>query len=242
MSKRHRLRQLLQEPEIRKASLGASPCQTIPTGFPALDQALPGGWPTGVLTELLVDLCGIGELQLLLPALMAMNDHSSGHSNDARSGAGRSIMLIAPPYIPYAPALAHEGFDVSRFVVVHCHCQNDVFWAIEQALRSGVCSAVLAWSEGSDERPLRRLQLAAEKNACWAVLFRPAKFKKQRSPAALRIHLLATSPSKVSMDIFKNRGGRPQKVIVRTGRQKRFSAWPFRKSGSRQRLQFTAGQ
>ena len=83
---------------------------------------------------------------------------------------------------------------------------------MEQALRSGTCAAVLAWSEGSDERGLRRLQLAAEKGACWAVLFRPARFKTQRSPAAaLRIHLLAVSLSGISMDIFKNCNGRPQK-------------------------------
>lgn len=238
MSKRHRLRQLLQEPEIRKAGLGANLRETTSTGFPALDQALSGGWPLGVLIELLVDFCGIGELQLLLPALTAPH----GHPANVGPGTAKSIMLVAPPYIPYAPALVREGVDISRLIVAHCDRQNDVLWTMEQALRSGTCAAVLAWSEDSDERLLRRLQLAAEKGACWAVLFRPSRFKKQRSPAALRMHLLATSPSKVSVDVFKNRGGQPQEIVIEIGEKRRFSARPFKKSGSKRRSRFTAGR
>jgi len=241
MSKRHRLRQLLQEPEIRKAGLGENLNQTLSTGFPELDQALPGGWPMGVLTELLVDLCGIGELQLLLPALIALHGHPADRNVNPRPETGKPIIWVAPPYIPYAPALVREGIDVSRLIVVHCHRQNDVLWAMEQALRSGSCAAVLAWSEESDERLLRRLQLAVEKGAGWAVLFRPSRFKKQRSPAALRIHLLAASPSRISMDIFKNRGRRPQKIAVRIGGKRRFSAQPPGKSGVRQPFRFNAG-
>lgn len=242
MSKRHRLRQLLQEPEIRKAGLGTSPQQTLSTGFPALDQVLSGGWPLGVLTELLVDLCGIGELQLLLPALTGLHGHRADSKLNPLPGTPKSIMLVAPPYIPYAPALMREGVDISRFIVVHCHRRNDVFWTMEQALRSGACAAVLAWSEDSDERPLRRLQLAVEKGGCWAVLFRPSRFKKQRSPAALRIHLLATSPSRISMDIFKNRGGRPQEIAVRIEGKRRSSTQLFNNPGSRRQSRFNAGR
>ena len=86
MSKRHRLQQLLQEPQIRKAGQGAGRYQTVSTGFPDLDQALPGGWPIGMLTELLVDLCGIGELQLLLPTLIALNGHPTDPKVNARLG------------------------------------------------------------------------------------------------------------------------------------------------------------
>ena len=46
---------------------------TISTGFAELDQCLPGGgWPMGSLIEILHDICGIGELSLLLPALSRM--------------------------------------------------------------------------------------------------------------------------------------------------------------------------
>ncbi len=128
-------------------------------------------------------------------------------------------MLVAPPYIPYAPAFVRHGMNTSRLLVVHCRRQADVLWTMEQALRSGTCAAVLAWSEESDERLLRRLQLAAEEGGldnrrCWAVLFRPARFRNRRSPAALRIHLEPGRLSGIGMSIFKNRGGRPQELQV----------------------------
>jgi hypothetical protein len=43
---------------------------------------------------------------------------------------------------------------------------------MEQALRSGSCSAVLGWANAIDMSSLRRLQLAAEQAGCLAVLFR----------------------------------------------------------------------
>jgi len=241
MSKRHRLQQLLQEPQIRKARQSEGRYQTVSTGFPDLDQGLSGGWPIGVLTELLVDLCGIGELQLLLPALIALHGHPADPRFNTRLGAEKRIMLVAPPYMPYAPALVREGVDISRLIVAHCYQQNDVLWTMEQALRSGTCAAVLAWSEGSDERALRRLQLAVEKGACWAVLFRPARYKKQRSPAALRIHLLAVSLSGISMDIFKNCNGRPQKIVVRVRDSLQFPGCPFEGREGKQKSRFNAG-
>ena len=79
----------------------------MPTGFDALDRELPGGgWPAGALTELLVRRAGIGELQLVLPALAAL------------SWAGKRIVWLAPPHLPYAPALAADGVDLAQLVVV----------------------------------------------------------------------------------------------------------------------------
>ena len=53
-----------------------------------------GGWPTGARTEILSGRAGIGELQLVLPALAAL------------SWAGKRVVWLAPPHLPYAPALA----------------------------------------------------------------------------------------------------------------------------------------
>src|ERR1051326_2519764 len=86
----------------RGGRLSASASAT-PTGFEALDRELPGGgWPRGTLTELLVGRAGIGELRLVLPALAAL------------SWAGRRIAWLAPPHLPYAPALAAGGLDRSE--------------------------------------------------------------------------------------------------------------------------------
>lgn len=210
MSKRHRLRELLKHPQIWRA--GRSPARhrkTLPTGFAELDQALSGGWPVGVLIELLIDSCGTGEFRLLMPALTALSRNSIAEP--------QWVMLIAPPYIPYAPALVRQGVDISRLQVVHCGHRADVLWATEQALYSGTCAAVLAWtgvSDVSDENALRRLQLAAEQGQSWLVLFRPARFRRQRSPSTLRIGCQSAASNGLRVDIFKNRGGHPRAVII----------------------------
>jgi hypothetical protein len=82
-------------------------------------------------------------------------------------------------------------------------------WAIEQAVRSGASAGVMAWVGAViDPVILRRLQLAAEDQACWVLLFRPANARLQRSPAALRIQL-AQARVATRVEIVKCRGGRP---------------------------------
>jgi hypothetical protein len=210
--------ELERDPRIWKAGRLIRGHQTLTTGFADLDRALSGGWPVGVLTELLTDFYGIGELRLLMPALTALSKRSE-------KTMPSKILMIAPPYIPYAPAFVRQGMNISGLLVVHCRHQTEVSWVTEQALRSGSCAAVLAWFEGADSRALRRLQLAAEEGAaagggtenrgCWTVLFRPSRFRSQRSPAALRIRFRPGRSSRISMNIFKNRGGRPCDLELR---------------------------
>lgn len=215
MSTRHRLEQLLENPRVWKAGQGGLRRRVVSTGFATLDAALHGGWPVGRLIELLVEPHGIGELGLLLPALV-------GQPGADKHGPGKWIVLIAPPYIPYAPAFAARGLKMSRLLVVRCRQQAEVLWAAEQALHSNTCSAVLAWSDGADERSLRRLQLAAEAGgACLLVLFRSLRLRRRRSPAALRIQLRPAADGTLELDVFKNHGGRPRVVAVRVGRRTR---------------------
>ncbi len=173
--------ELLRHPAIWRAGQPvAAPYETLATGFPVLDEALPGGgWPVGALTEILSAAEGIGELRLLMPALARL------------SGEGRWIMWIAPPYVPYAPALIHQGMDLSRVLWVRAGTETDSLWAGEQALRSRACGAVLLWPHPGtpDERSLRRLQLAAEDGKSWGLLFRTPETARRHSPAALRLSL-----------------------------------------------------
>ena len=148
------------------------------TGHAALDAALPGGgWPPASLLELLLPMDGVGELGLLLPTLVRL----------ARQG--RSLAMVAPPYLPYAPALAAAGLDLSRLWVLRAE-GRDALWAAEQALRSGACGAVLCWPQGADDRALRRLAVAAEQGDALGFAFRPLRALQQPSPAALRIEVL----------------------------------------------------
>ena len=174
----------------------------LPTGYAALDRCLPGGgWPSQGLVELLTDRTGIGELSLLLPALARLCDAER---------EGGWLAWIAPPHPPYAPALAASGIDVSRILVVRAPPAE---WAMEQALRSGACNAVLGWAACRDRRSLRRLQLAAEQSRCLAVLFRRLRDGQEPSPAVLRLALEGSRDGLV-VRIVKSRGGLPARVML----------------------------
>jgi cell division inhibitor SulA/protein ImuA len=180
----------------------------IPTGFRELDGHLPGGgWPLGAITEVFVDGYGIGELGLLMPALAALTKADP-------SKPQKWVAWIAPPFVPYAPALQQHGVDIDRLLMIHpTSGHKSRLWAIEQVVRSGSSAGVLAWVTFAEDVMLRRLQLAAEDQGCWVLLFRPANASQQRSPAALRIRL-SQAPTATRVQIFKCRGGRPGVVEV----------------------------
>src|SRR5258706_2189841 len=94
---------LLDRPDIwRGQALSRAGAPTVPCGFPGLDAELPGGgWPAGALTEILPAHEGIGELRLLGPALAGLSQR------------GLRLVWIAPPHLPYAPALAAAGNGLS---------------------------------------------------------------------------------------------------------------------------------
>jgi hypothetical protein len=221
---------LLREGRLWRAAepLGDTTVRGLSTGYALLDECLPeGGWPRRALTECLVDRYGLGELSLLMPALSRLM-RASGW-----------VFWIAPPFIPYAPALSAREVDPERMLLVHVSGAGDggrdALWATEQALRSGHALAVLAWLPSSPGRSanersnairhsgdinrdggfsqdtaLRRLQLAAEAGDSWAVLFRGPEAIAQRSPAALRIQL---GPGD-RLRILKCRGGRPRELSL----------------------------
>ena len=196
MSARHQLEELLSHPRIWRGGDGVDTrTAVISTGHEPLDRALAGGWPLGSLCELLTGQWGQGEFRLLLPALGRLTRRAEA------DGPGQ-VVLVNPPYIPYAPALLAADVDVSRILVTHCAAAQDVFWTMEQALHSGSCAAVLGWCEDADDACLRRLQLAAEAAGSWAVLMRPQSFQRQRSPAGLDVAVL------------KQRGGKPEQLVL----------------------------
>lgn len=188
------LEAILQHPAIWRANDCARVAiPSIPTGFPGLDAALPGGgWPAAALTEIYADGPGSGELQVLMPAAARL------------TRAGRWIVLIAPPYIPYAPALAAQGLALQRLILVRTSSAEESFWACEQALRFQGCGAALAWIDRAPERALKRLQLAAEAGTAAALLFRSHRVIPA-SPAALRLHMERLQ-NRIVVRVLKRRG------------------------------------
>ncbi len=203
--------ELLQRAAIWRAG-ELSPVVTQSSGFANLDEALPGGgWPCSGLTEILSETAGIGALRLVLPALARLTQQ------------GRWVIWVSPPHVPYSPALQAEGLDLSRVLIVDLPdetqpAREETLWAYEQALRFQDCAAALLWLESATILQLRRLQLAAEVGATWAIVFRPGRFAAQPSPALLRLRLAASSgeagaaaaPGEAGIDVtlLKVRGAR----------------------------------
>jgi protein ImuA len=204
---------LLDSDELRgriwRGKNARSAWAALPTGFAALDRYLPGGgWPLGPLIEVFVERYGVGELSLLMPALAALTLSGGG----ARASTRKWLAWIAPPFVPYAPALQQRGVAVDALLLVHPH-GKECLWTVEQVIRSGSSCGVLAWLAAADQVALRRLQLASEAQGCWTILFRPMAARRERSPAALRLGL-EREGSITRVRIDKCRGAWPGVVDI----------------------------
>ena len=164
----------------------------LPTGFAELDGSLPGGgWPSGVVVELESPTRGVGELRILLPLMRRLSKESW-------------IVWIAPPHIPYAPALSQQGVNLRRLLVLGPRLsERELLWSMERVLRSAACGMTLAWPGGLRPQAVRRLQLAAQAGGSLAFLLRPTHAPP--SPAALRLRLTPRG-SGLRVDILKARG------------------------------------
>ena len=202
MSVNSELARLLEHPAIWRGTSVAR-TETLPTGFGALDERLPGrGWPRSGLIEILVSRFGVGELTLLLPALAALT----------RRPMARWCVWVAPPLEPFAPSLAAHGVVLERLLVVRASaarqrrgCPNGL-WAFEQSLGSGACDIAMAWAKRPRAKEVRRLQLAAERGRALGVLFRPQQAARESSYATLRM-AIEPSAQGVRITLLKSKGG-----------------------------------
>jgi len=189
------LQDILQRQLVwRGGDSAASAAPVVPTGFAGLDRELPGGgWPTGALTEILYAKEGSGELQLVLPALAAL-------TRDAKR-----VAWLAPPHLPYAPALCAAGLDLGYLTVIRAPGRRDALWAAEQVLRSGACHAMLGWLPHARYAELQRLAVAAASSPAFVAFFRPPEAATGSSPACLRL-ALESRDGRLLARILKRRG------------------------------------
>ncbi len=179
----------------RGDQMGSCRVAGIASGHRALDRELPnGGWPPSVLIELLMANPGIGELRLLAPTLSQL------------TRAGKSVILLAPPHIPFAAALAELGIDLRHVLLIEADKPTDRIWAVEQALKSASFGALLCWLPQARADHLRRLQLAAAAGDGLTFVFRPLEAREQSSPAPLRMVCEPAAAGRMSVEIIKRRG------------------------------------
>lgn len=144
---------------------------------------------------------GIGELQLLWPTLARL------------TASGERVVLVSPPHLPYPQAWLAAGIDLRYLSIIRAE-GRDALWAAEQCLRSGSCGAVLCWLRQTDDRSLRRLQVAAGTGQTLAFAYRPLEEAANPSPAALR---LAIDAQPAQLRVLKCRGGlAPARPITAT--------------------------
>ena len=193
--RRRELTRLLAHPAIWRGR-NAARTPVWPTGFPLLDEALPGGgWPQSGLIEILPARFSMGELTVLLPVLSAVT----------RRLEARWCMWMAPPLQPFAPALERAGIALQRLLIVRA-ARRASLWAFEQALGCGACDVVLAWSRHPGSRPIRRLQLAAQQGGTLGILFRPREAAREASAATLRMTIEPLAGG-ARIRLLKSRGG-----------------------------------
>lgn len=174
-----------------------APARIESSGSANLDAVLPGGgWQAGTIVELMPECDGIGELRLLLPALAKIS-HGERH-----------VAMIAPPYIPFAPALLQHGMRLEHFWIIRAQTAADILWSTEQTLRCKSFGAVLAWPATIRDREVRRLQLAAEAGSSVGFVYRPPSAALESSPAAVRLRMQINAAGQLSVDVVKCRGAR----------------------------------
>ena len=174
------INKLLQQTGLwRASSIDCEYKKSCSSGFAQLDRQLPGGgWPADGVTEILHNHYGIGEFRLLAPALARLSHEQN-----------RWLLLVNPPYIPYPPALAQAGVNLTSVLITQPKSTKDYLWVLEKALASKSCSAVICWPRNIKVKQLRRLQVASKEGNCWNILFRPENAIQHASPAELRVRL-----------------------------------------------------
>ncbi|MDN3579085.1 translesion DNA synthesis-associated protein ImuA [Chitinimonas viridis] len=175
---------------------------TTPCGHERLAPLLPGaGWPLAAVTEVIASRAGCGELKLLLPALARL------------SQAGKQVLLIAPPQIPYAPAWQAAGVDLRQLTWVNPKTEHDALWAMEQSLREPACGAVIGWFDlALSDRNCRRLQLAAEQGGGSGFVLRHGRAENVSSPFGLRLGVESVAGG-VAVQVLKRRGAAATQAV-----------------------------
>lgn len=179
-------------------------------GVAALDQLLPeGGYAPGSLVEWLAPAAGCGAelLGLLLARSAAGGTAAQARSNQTTEGAGSrdtpardpGVIVIADPRRDfYAPAAVRLGIRPDQLVLLQHPREEELYWAIEQALRCPAVAAVYAAADlssssrqsflGSNLAPrwLRRFQLAAEQGGGLGIFVRPIRVASRPTWADLQ--------------------------------------------------------
>jgi protein ImuA len=104
--------------------------------------------------------------------------------------------------LPYGPGLNHLGLPLDRFVLVRAQTARQALWAMEEALKSRACAAVIGELREArrhfDLAATRRLQLAARAGAGEALLLHDAPVAELSTAAELRFEISSRAALRVT--------------------------------------------
>ena len=140
---------------------GSQSARTLVTGFPALDELLPGGtFASGAVHEV---LSATHTPSYLLPVLVA----------GPAARFGRVVWCDKDRQL-HPPALAALGLPLDRLLVLRPAGAVDELWAMTECLRCRGVGACVATLPRMSRLQARRLQLAAERGGGVGIVLRPA--------------------------------------------------------------------
>lgn len=212
-SLREQVRRLERAYSSQRAGRAAAPL-----GVPEIDRLLPdGGLLTGALHEIEAGPSPSGRVAAHDGAALAFTAFLIG-----RLGPGTLLWCRRPfgasDAPPYAPALA-AWVDPARLLMVTVRRDEDLFWAMEEGLRTpGIAAVVGEFAHSHAQRAVdptagRRLSLAAEKNGVPALLLR-AQPAPPQSVCATRWRVASTPSPELDrprwrIELRRNRFGTP---------------------------------
>ncbi len=146
--------------------------------YEALKNKLPHGtWPTGAITEIFYPTHCEHALNLVLPTLAQFNH------------ADKWLAWVSPPKIARQLKLDKKSINHARILQIYPHPTTNGLWAVEKALRSPTCGAVMSWVTDTDSAAMKRLEKAAREGDTCGILFRPDSSLTKTSQAALRLKI-----------------------------------------------------
>jgi protein ImuA len=179
----------------RGNQLGSPVAAVHPSGFEALDAALPGGgWPGHSLTEILSPQSATLEWRLLGPAL------------GRACAAKRSVVLVGPPRQPHLPGLRLAGLDEKQLVWIQAETPAERLWAAEQLVKGQAAGALVVWLPQVRPEQVRRLQVLAAGHTGPVFLCRPSTAAQESSAAPLRLLARVGPDWTLQVDVVKRQG------------------------------------
>lgn len=197
----HRLRAARAAPRLARAA--ATRPTTVPTGWSALDEALPSkGWTAGEVIELCSPHPGWAEVPLLLPLL----DHLAGTSRPvailglpARSPLPEAVASAAWCFLCSASAQAlhaHAAADPSR---LPAPLTGADWLAASEAVEGWLAvqpqgAWVLLWAREAPRAAIRRLRRLARRTGAGVCVVRPSLARWDELHSLARLALVAAGP------------------------------------------------